>query len=229
MISTNGSPLKTTNMASPGDLFGLQRRPDDKVGASDAGNTPNKDTQFRQPTNLFLPPWGCIHPPSQPPFPSAPQFYHHAPFNMTPSSQRSSGATQGYVSYGPPWQGYNFPQGGSGGPEMFPPRQFPRQGPSSPDAPRVSPDLPGYIPVIWPTFSTSTPYRKLSGTPERPPICLPTKRFQLAAETPRTYVTGVADLPPFPEISYDEFIAEYESDDSSDLGGAEGKVPISLK
>jgi hypothetical protein len=36
-------------------------------------------------------------------------------------------------------------------------------------------------------------------------------------------------LPPLPEISYDEFDAEYESDDSSDLGGAEGKAPISLK
>jgi hypothetical protein len=36
-------------------------------------------------------------------------------------------------------------------------------------------------------------------------------------------------LPPLPEISYDEFDADYESDDSSDLGGAEGKAPISLK
>jgi hypothetical protein len=32
-----------------------------------------------------------------------------------------------------------------------------------------------------------------------------------------------------PEISYDEFDADYESDDSSDLGGAEGKAPTSLK
>jgi hypothetical protein len=36
-------------------------------------------------------------------------------------------------------------------------------------------------------------------------------------------------LPPLPEISYDELDADYKSDDSSDLGGAEGKVPISLK
>jgi len=36
-------------------------------------------------------------------------------------------------------------------------------------------------------------------------------------------------LPPLPEISYDQYDAEYESDDSSDLGGAEGKAPISLK
>jgi hypothetical protein len=32
-----------------------------------------------------------------------------------------------------------------------------------------------------------------------------------------------------PEISYDQYDAEYESDDLSDMGGAEGKAPISLK
>jgi len=37
------------------------------------------------------------------------------------------------------------------------------------------------------------------------------------------------DLPPLPEISYDQYDGDYESDDSSDLGGAEGKAPISLK
>jgi len=115
-MSTNGSPLKTANMAPPGGLFGSQQRPDDEVGASvnHAGNTPNRDTQFGEPTKQFPPPPGYSYPPLQPPFPGAPQFYHHAPFNMTPGSQPSSGATQGYVSYGPPWQGYDFPQGGYG-------------------------------------------------------------------------------------------------------------------
>jgi hypothetical protein len=42
-------------------------------------------------------------------------------------------------------------------------------------------------------------------------------------------VAGIADLPPLPEISCDEFDADAESDDSSDLGGDEGKAPISLK
>jgi hypothetical protein len=42
-------------------------------------------------------------------------------------------------------------------------------------------------------------------------------------------VAAIAHLPPLPEISYDEFDADAESDDSSDLGGAEGKAPISLK
>jgi hypothetical protein len=32
-----------------------------------------------------------------------------------------------------------------------------------------------------------------------------------------------------PDISYDQYDADYESDDLSDLGGAEGKAPISLK
>ena len=42
-------------------------------------------------------------------------------------------------------------------------------------------------------------------------------------------MAGITDLPPLPENSYDEFDADAESDDSSDLGGAEGKAPISLK
>jgi hypothetical protein len=108
---TNGSPPKIINMAAPGALFGSQQRPEDNVGASDnnAGNTPNKDTQFRQLPNKIQPPQRNSYPPSQPPFPGAPQFSHPAPFNMTPSSQQNSGgAIQGYQSYGPSWQGYDF-------------------------------------------------------------------------------------------------------------------------
>jgi len=112
---------------------------------------------------------------------------------------------------------------------MFPPQQFTGQGPSSPDASRVPPALPGNIQVIQLTSSVSTPYGQLPGAPGRPPISLPTQQFQPAAEPRRTDVAGIADLPPLPEISYDEFDADYESGDSSDLGGAEGKAPISLK
>ena len=85
---TNGSPPKTTNMASPGGLFGSPQRPDDNVGANDnhARYTPKKDTQFGHPTNQFPPPLGSSYPPSQPPFPGTPQFYHPAPFIMTLSS-----------------------------------------------------------------------------------------------------------------------------------------------
>jgi len=228
---TNGSSLKTTNMAPPGGLFGSQQHPDDNVRASDnnAGNTLNNETQFGQPTNQFPPPPARSYPPSQQPFPGAPQLYHHAPFNMTPGSQPSSGATQGYATYGPPWQGYDFPQAGYSGPQMFPLQQFTGQGPSSPGAPRVSPALPGNIPVIWPTSSASTPYRQLPGAPGRSPISPPTKRFLPAVEPRRTDVAGIVDMPPLPEISYDELDADYESDDSSDLGGAEGNARISLK
>ena len=112
---------------------------------------------------------------------------------------------------------------------MFPPQQFTGQGPSSPGAPRVPPAPAANNPVNRPTLSSSTPYGQLPGAPGRPPISLPTKRFQPAAEPRRTDVAGIADLPPLPEISYDEFDADYESDDSSDLGGAEGKAPTSLK
>jgi hypothetical protein len=113
---------------------------------------------------------------------------------------------------------------------MFPPPQFPGQGPSSPGAPRVPPGPPGNHPVNLPTSSSSTPPpQPPSGAPGRHPISLPTKRFQPPAEPRKTDVAGIADLPPLPELSYDEYDAAEESDDSSDLGGAEGKPPISLK
>jgi len=160
-MSTNGSPPKTTSMAPPGGLFGSQQRPEDNVGAFDnnAGNTLSKDTQFGQPPNQIQPPPGYSYPPSQPPFPGAPQFSHPAPFNMTPSSQPSSGgATQGYQSYGPLWQGYDFPQGGYGGTQVFPPQQFTGQRPSSPGTPQVPPAPAANNPVNRPTASSSTPY-----------------------------------------------------------------------
>jgi hypothetical protein len=122
---------------------------------------------------------------------------------MTPSSQPSSGATQGYQSYGPLWQAFDFSQGGYSGPQMFPPQQFAEHRPSSPDAPRVPPAPPGNNPVIRPTSSTSTAPGQLPGAPGRPPISLPTKRFRPAAEPHRIDVAGITDLPPLSEISYD--------------------------
>jgi len=55
------------------------------------------------------------------------------------------------------------------------------------------------------------------------------KRFLPPAEPWKTDVARIADLPPLPEISYDEYDADEECDDSSNLGGAEGKPPVSLK
>jgi len=45
----------------------------------------------------------------------------------------------------------------------------------------------------------------------------------------KTDVVGIADLPILLEISNVEYDADDESDDSSDLDGAEGKPPVSLK
>jgi hypothetical protein len=83
-------------------------------------------------------------------------------------------------------------------------------------------------PVIWPTSSTFIAPGKLPCTPGRPPITIPTKQFQPVAESHRTDVAGIADLTPLPDISYDKCDADCESDNSSDLGGAKGKAPISL-
>jgi len=200
MMSMNGSPLKSTNMAPTGGLFGLQQCPEGNVEASDnhAGNTPSKDTQFGQPLDQFHPPPGYSYPPSQPPFPGAPQVYHVAIFNMAPSSWPSSGVTEGYRSYRASWHWYILPQGGYGGPQMFPPHPFTGQGPSSPSAPRVPGPLLGNDPVIRPTTSTSTPYGQLPGWSWKCPISLPTKRFQPAVEPHITDVAGIPDLPPLP-------------------------------
>jgi len=181
---TNGSLQMTMNMAPTGGLFGSQQRPGDNVEASDnnAENTPSRDTQIGPPTNQFHPPPEYSYLPSLTPFLGAPQFYNPTPFNMPPSSQPSSGAIQGYLSYGPSWQAYDFPQRGHGGPQMFPPLQLTGHWPSSSSGPRVPPAPPQNNPGIWPISSASTAPGQLPSAPGRPPIGLTTKSFQLAAE-----------------------------------------------
>jgi len=149
---------------------------------------------------------------------------------MTHSSQPTTSASQGYPCYGPPWQGYDLHQGGYSGSQMFPPPHIPGQGPSSPGAPKVPPGQPENHPVNWPTLSSSNaPPEPTSSTPRRPPISLPTKRFQPQAEQRKTDVARIAELPPLPEMFYDNYDGDDGSDDTSDLGGAEGKLPVSLK
>jgi len=232
-MSMNGYLPMITTMVPTSGLFGSQQCSADNVGASDdnAGNTPSKDTQFGQPANQFHPPppLAYSYPPSQPPFPGAPPLYHQASFNTTPSSQPSSSVTQWYPSYGPSWQAYDFPQGGYGGPQLFPPEQFTGHGLSSPGAHRVPPAPPGNNPVIRPTSSAFSAPGQLPGAPDRPPMSLPTKRFQPAVEPRRTDVARITDLPPLPDISYDKYDSDYESDGLLDLGRAEGKAPIILK
>jgi hypothetical protein len=55
------------------------------------------------------------------------------------------------------------------------------------------------------------------------------KQFLPAAELRRTDAAGILDLTPFPDILYDKYVADYNSDDSLDSGGAETNAPISLK
>jgi hypothetical protein len=50
-----------------------------------------------------------------------------------------------------------------------------------------------------------------------------------AAEPCRTNVAGIAELPPLPEISCDEFDVHDKSDDSSESGGSKGIAQICLK
>jgi len=131
-----------------------------------------------------------------------------------------------YSKYRYHYQG-TTPNSGS---QMFPPPQFPEQGPLSPGALRVPPGPPGHHPVNQLTSSSSTPPpQPPSGAPGRHPINHPTSRVEQPAAPRETDVVGIADLPPLPEMSYDEYDAADESDNSSDLGSAAGKPPISLK
>jgi len=231
-MSTKGSPPKTVNMAPPGGLFALQQRGDENSESPDKSSrhATRNDSQFGKHTNQCHPPQGYGYCPSQQPFPGAPHIYDRYPFNMTHSTLPTCSASQQYPSVAPPWQGYDLHQGGYGRSQMFPPPQFPGQGPSSPGAPRVPPGPPGNHPLNQPTSSSSTPPpQPPSGSPGRHPISLPTKRFQPPAETRNPDVAGIADLPPLLEISYNEYDAADGGDDSSDLGSAEGKPPISLK
>jgi len=156
--------------------------------------------------------------------------FHHSPFNMTHSAQPTPSISQQDPGYGPPWQRYDHHQGRYGESRMFPQQQFPRQQPSSPGAPRVPPGPPGNNPVNRPTSSSSSPPPgPPSGAPGRPPIRLAMKWFLPPAGRRKTDVATIVDLPPLPEISYDECDADDERNNSSDLGGAEAKLPVCLK
>jgi len=55
------------------------------------------------------------------------------------------------------------------------------------------------------------------------------KRFQPAGEPCRTVIAGMADLPLLPDIAFDEFDADYECNDSSEVSRANPNPPISMK
>jgi hypothetical protein len=148
---------------------------------------------------------------------------------MTPSSLPGSGATERYPSYGPSWQDYVFLHRGYGGCQMFPPQQLTRHGRSSSGTHRVPPAPPGNYPVIRLTSSPSTLPVHHPSASGRLPISLPTKRSQLVVEPQRTIAAWISNWPPLPAICSDIGNADYGSDDSSDLGCAEGTAPMSLK
>jgi len=112
---------------------------------------------------------------------------------------------------------------------MFPPEQFPGQDPPSAATLRVPPGLQGTNPVNRPTSSSSTPPPgPPSSADERPPISLPTTGFRPPVALLEWDVATIAQLPPLPGIFKDDYDADDERDDSSDMGGAEGNPPISL-
>jgi len=113
---------------------------------------------------------------------------------------------------------------------MIRPLQTPGERLSSPDTLRVSPGLAEYNSVNWATLCGSNPPPEhQSSAPRRPLISLPMTKSQLPAEPRKTDVAGFVDLASLPGMSYYNYDADDESDDSLDLGGAEGKPPLSLK
>jgi hypothetical protein len=76
--------------------------------------------------NHYHLPHGDGYPPSQQPFPGAPLFYQHFPFNMAHnSSQLTTSVSQQYPTFGQQWQGNGLNQGSFGESQMFPQQQFP--------------------------------------------------------------------------------------------------------
>jgi len=142
-MSTNGSPTKRANMATPGGWFGFRQLSDDNSGSSDDGSWTSTENEYQSGrlTNKYHPPHGYGYPPSQQPFPGALQFYRNSPFNMTPNSlQPATRISQQFPSKGPLWQGYDLHQGGYGVSEMVLTQWSAEQGLSYLGAPRVPRD-----------------------------------------------------------------------------------------
>jgi len=120
---TNGSPRKIVNMASLGGPFHTPQHPEDNsVTLENSSRTATgKDSGFGKQTNQDNLRYGYGSPPSQQPFPSAPQLSQLPPYNMPHRSQRTTSTSQGYPCCGPQCQGYDLHQGGYGGSQMFSP------------------------------------------------------------------------------------------------------------
>jgi len=178
------------------DVLGSEQHPDDNLGLlnNSSQTVIGKDSLFGQHTNEFHPPYEHGNPHSEEPFSSALQYYHHSPFNLTAGFQPRISASQGFPSYGPPWQGYNLDEDGYVGSQMFAPSNISEQGLSSPCAPPVPTGPRGNNPVIQLISCSSTTPEHESGPLRRPPFSITMKRFQLAAKLQDTDILGITDL-----------------------------------
>ena len=219
-------------MALPGGIFRTQQQC--QVNSESLENSSQTatgtDSWFGKQPNQYQPPHGYGYPPLQQRCPGAPQVYQHSPFHRTYSSESTTSAWQGYPSDGPPWQGCDLHEGGFVQSQMFPHRRFCGQWPSSPRTSGLHQGTPETHPVNRPTSSNSNPYPEHhSATSRRPPIILPTKEFQPPAEPRKTDVSVIAEWPQLLEMSYNDYDADDESDNSPDLGITDDKQPVSLK
>jgi len=228
-----GSPPKAADIAPPGSQFRMQHRQNDNSELSDSSSqtATGIDSWSVKYANQYHPPHGYGYHSSPQPFRGAPQVYRHSPFIITNnSSQPTPSVSPSFPSYGSQWQWSDLHQGGSGESQTIPLQQFAEEAMSSPGALRMPPGPAGNNPVHWPTSSTSTPpARPPSSAPERPPINMPTKSVLPAAKQWKTDVIRIADLPPSPEISYIDYPAYDDGNTQCNLGGAGGKLPVSLK
>jgi len=232
-MSMKGSKGMISRKAPLGGQFSLQQPCDNNSGSSYNGSrtAAGKDTRSGKHDYEYNPQHGYCYSPSLLPFPGALQYYHQSPLNMTHESlQPTTSVSQQFPSHGPKWPGYDHCQGGYGESQMSPQQQFPGQGPSSPGALKVPPEPLGNSAVNRPISSSSTPPPgPISDIPGRPPISLQTKWFLPPVETKNIDVPRIVNLPTLLEISYDNYDADDESNNSLDFGGAEGKPPLSWK
>jgi len=202
---TKGSPLRTVKWPPLCGLFGSQPCHDNNSGSCDnsSGSAGLKASRSGKHTNQYHLPHGYGYPPSQQPFPSAPQFDCNSPSNMTHNSVKpTTSAHHRFPRYTPPEQRYDLHHGGYGESQMFPPEQFPDQGPSSPGAPIVPPGLLRNNPVNWPTCSSSTPPPgAFSGATGGTAMILLMYWFQLPVGLQKINATPNSHSPPLPEIS----------------------------
>jgi hypothetical protein len=96
--------------------------------------------------------------------------------------------------------------------------------------PGVPPRPPEKHPVNRPTSSSSNPPpQSPSGVLRRCPSGLAIKSFLQPAELLKTDVARFSELPPMLDMTNNDYKEDDDSDNTSDFGSVEGKLPVSLK